>query len=178
MNEFAGRKNYQTQAVWDWIVGSEANEEVAKQIVTNALELAFTDNDARRLHQGCIGEVATFLEATYKDGGDNDSQPDLRSSMYADLLSHALSEVDWNDLAKTLINDVEIYETFWLDMKNGMPSGFPKAKYFTDWQSSKDHIDKLLEALDDAEGQSLLSLAKHHHFNLSSAKYTCEINRL
>ena len=81
MSAYNGWSNYETWNVKSWLDNEQGSSEEARDM-------------ARRARSA--GLLAKDLQAWVKD-----MAPDLGASMFADLLSAALSEVDWYEIAES-----------------------------------------------------------------------------
>lgn len=87
---YNGWTNYETWAVALWIHNDEAEYET-----TRAMARAYADRTAEN-------EYADWLEAFVEE-----TMPDLGASLWADLLNASFSEVDWYEIAKNYIEEVQ-----------------------------------------------------------------------
>lgn len=90
---YCGYSNFETWAVNLWI----NNEEAVQETVQNAVKDILKDTDAVP-----VDEVAHWLQDYVEE-----SMPDLGTSLWADLLMAALSEVDWVELGILWVSDME-----------------------------------------------------------------------
>lgn len=86
--EYNGWTNYETWNVKLWLDNDCDSYELARDLVRQA------GNDAYR--------VSKALQEMVEE-----QQPDLGASMFADLLSAALHEVNWYEIAEHYLADVE-----------------------------------------------------------------------
>lgn len=99
---YQGWKNYPTWAVNLWLSNDEA-------LYNEALDIA------RDVYRGQIESTGNadpnfglgVLAQSYKDWVTNDLAPDLGATFAADLLGYALDEVDWYEIAKAWIEQVQ-----------------------------------------------------------------------
>ena len=90
---YNGWKNYETWAVKLWMDNDEGSQRLFE--------------DLARVHVKESGDKAGYgLTRAVKDNIVC-SAPDLGASMYADLLGSALDNVDWREIAESLIEGLE-----------------------------------------------------------------------
>lgn len=98
MSEYNGWSNYETWCINLWIDND------------HGLYLERIDMAERCVHDASDkAEAVRELETMLKDWVE-EMAPDLGASMWSDLLSAALSEVDWREIAKNTLADIDGYE--------------------------------------------------------------------
>jgi hypothetical protein len=109
MSTYNGWKNYETWNVALWIDNDQGTYNERCRIVAECIE------DAPSMEQ--VPRVWTSQQAArysladrLKDWVESDMIPDLGSSMAADLLAAALSEVDWEEIAENWLDDEDGYK--------------------------------------------------------------------
>jgi hypothetical protein len=101
---YNGWSNYETWAVKLWI----DNEEGSYRYWQEAAQAAWEDRDRPSRpsylteEENAVADLGARLEEEIKE-----SAPNLGASMFADLLSAAISEVDWQEIAAAMIEDVD-----------------------------------------------------------------------
>jgi len=108
--EYNGWHNYETWAVSLWMNNEEGSSdhwrEQAKDAYINADALSayarFTGNEIFTREE----KAAFTLADALKEHFENDN-PLTDASVYSDLLNAALSEVNWNEIAKRYIDEVD-----------------------------------------------------------------------
>ena len=88
---FNSWKNYQTSAFWDYIIAEH-----------NELEEQFYRKLATECHND-INELARAIEADIKK-----NKPNI-SGFYSELLNVAIAEIDFDQIAKAIVEDVKGY---------------------------------------------------------------------
>ena len=106
MSTYNGWKNYETWAVNLWIDNEEGTQTLWAENTADVWRAArmypsggFTVSETARLN----------LTAALKDWAE-ESAPDLGASVWADLLNAALGEVDWTELADSMLSTISNYE--------------------------------------------------------------------
>ena len=99
---YNGYTNYETWAVALWIDNDEGLYDERNRLVSQAWQDAQADSVFTR------SESARYaLADTIKDWVTDEMMPDLGAQLAADLLSAALSEVNWTELVDTWLADDE-----------------------------------------------------------------------
>jgi hypothetical protein len=91
---YNGWSNYETWAVKLGMDDDEGSQELYQEL-------------AARCVKECGKEKATHTLAVVVKGIIDEDSPDLGASMYADLLGSALDNVDWREIAESLIEDLD-----------------------------------------------------------------------
>ncbi len=99
--KYNGWTNYET---WNVALRLD-NDEGSHQHWVQASEEAWEEAEARA--HWTREESAVFALADRLKEEIEENAPDLRSSLYADLLGAALSEVNWREIAEHYIEDVD-----------------------------------------------------------------------
>jgi hypothetical protein len=97
---YNGWTNYETWAVKLWMDNEEGTynywQDVTRDILRRSVARTYlTEREAAAI------ELADLLKAEHEEAA-----PEV-SGVFADLLSAALSEVDWHEIASSLIGDIE-----------------------------------------------------------------------
>lgn len=95
-NTYNGWKNYQTWAVGMYLDGNYDGEGRYHDVIQVVSDVYPTEESGRR-----------YLVADALREYVSDTMPDLGSSIAADLLGAALSDVDWYELADAWIENVQ-----------------------------------------------------------------------
>lgn len=95
---YNGWSNYETWNVKLWIDNEEHSQRYWEDQADDALRSGFGDDET---NDGAINRLAEQLETEFTEGA-----PEMEGT-YSDLLNAALSEVDWYEIAKSMINDAK-----------------------------------------------------------------------
>jgi hypothetical protein len=98
-----GWKNYETWNVKLWIDNDQGSHEHwqsrAEQLVKDETEEDRTDEEIR---DAASDKLAAELKSSHEEG-----MPEVQGT-YSDLLTAALGEVDWNEIAENMVSDIQI----------------------------------------------------------------------
>lgn len=104
---YNGWSNYETWAVALWLDNEEGSYSYWHDQARSALDDETRDYDASdavemfdELRANAVTALAAMLENEH-----NDAAPDLSGSVFADLLTAALSDVDWHEVAEHYIDE-------------------------------------------------------------------------
>jgi hypothetical protein len=100
---YNGWANYETWAVALWIDNEEATYLERRGMAEESWEEAEADDHFTRSQRARI-DFADDLKEWIAAG-----QPELEASLWSDLLSAALSEVDWLEIADNWLSEMEGY---------------------------------------------------------------------
>ena len=105
MAEYQGWHNYETWNVALWIDNDQGTYEMVKDWASNAWEESEVVADRPYLNreQRATSTLADQIQELVEDGNPLASD----ASMYSDMLSAAIGEVDWAEIAKGWIEEVE-----------------------------------------------------------------------
>ena len=104
--EYNGWTNYETWAVKLWIDNEQGSQEGWCAQARECWKEAKADKICTR-EQRARYDLADALEYHYED-----STPEgVEGTVYGDLLGAALSEVNWDEIAQSLIDDAEVCTT-------------------------------------------------------------------
>lgn len=108
---YNGWTNYETWNVKLWIDNEEPSYRYWRQTAQECYDEARVTPSANARLTGrepfTQEERATFDLAKRLKDEIEESMPDLGSSIWADLLNAALSEVNWHEMAASMIDDVD-----------------------------------------------------------------------
>jgi hypothetical protein len=111
---YNGWANYETWNVKLWIDNEEPSynywQEAAQECWDEATALSanarLTGREPFTREEKAVLALERRLKSEIEEGA-----PDLGASMWADLLGAALSEVDWHEIASSMIGEVDKTET-------------------------------------------------------------------
>jgi hypothetical protein len=99
--EYQGWTNYETWAVNLWLDNEEGSQRYWTRAAEDALEEATDDGDPEMqetYRSKAVSALANRLQEEIEEG-----MPDLGCTLWSDLLSAAVSEVDWYEIALSWI---------------------------------------------------------------------------
>lgn len=101
--EYNGWYNYETWCVNLWLTNEEFTNSHWHAVAKAMFKRATTKHESYLT----ISEQARYDLAKLLQSEIEESIPDLGASMFADLLSASLSEVNWSDIANAFLEEVE-----------------------------------------------------------------------
>jgi len=106
-DEYNGWRNYETWAVMLWLDNEQPSAERARTIARQAIADA-NDRDRITDEVGIDRDASArhLLADNLKADVEAGFVPDLGATLAADLLNAALSDVDWDEIAHHLIDEV------------------------------------------------------------------------
>lgn len=102
MSSYNGWSNYETWNVALWIDNEPGSHRHARELAQEAWDGARAGSVFTR-EENAAQELAEMLE----EWNDGSNPLAGTSSMFADLLSSALSEVDWYEIAENFLDDID-----------------------------------------------------------------------
>lgn len=94
-----GWTNYETWNIKLWMDNEANTQEYWRDRAINWLSISIADNVFTKEERATL-DLADEIRDEFNEG-----MPDLGCSTYADLLNGAMSEVNWYEIAKSLIED-------------------------------------------------------------------------
>jgi hypothetical protein len=151
--KYNGWTNYETWVVSLWLDNDQCSQEFWQEQARDAVQEAI-DNDESDPREEAISTIAQRLESEHDEG-----VPEV-PGVFADLLNSALGRVEWRDIARNMIDEVEIFAAGW-NTPGRMPDNPPAL--FTDCDSARLHIseamDREAEAREDDTEDEMYSAA-------------------
>ena len=133
---YNGWTNYETWVVKVWIDNDEFSQErwteSAREFVRDALE----NDDAETARETAVSNLADALE------GEHDEFAPEVSGVFSDLLTHALGRVEWREIARSMVDDVEVYSAG-CNMPGYMPDNPPAL--FVDVNDARVYISEQMD---------------------------------
>lgn len=104
MGDYQGWTNYETWAVNLWMDNNEGSYNYVREQAREAIAEAKSD----RTEYLTVREQATYALAETLKGDHEEGNPlaEDGASVYTDLLNAALSEVNWQEIAGNVINEI------------------------------------------------------------------------
>jgi hypothetical protein len=137
---YNGWTNYETWLVNLWLTNEQGSDELvrewADEFVQDAIDKG-CDSDSIR------NDAAYELGERIKDMHEENT-PEI-TGLHADLINAALGAVNWYEIAKHFIDDIEIYAAGW-NMPGYMPDSDPVL--FTDEDAALEYIKDAVRNLD------------------------------
>ena len=99
---YNGWKNYETWVVALWASNDQGSANFTAEMAQDAYDNAVADRNFTREERAVLN-----LSDTLKDWMEDSNPLASEASVWSDLLSAALSEVDWREWAENLLEDVE-----------------------------------------------------------------------
>lgn len=100
--QYNGWTNYETWAVNLWMTNDEGSEGWLRDAAQEAYDDAEADATFTRKENAAFA-LADVIQAEIEEGNPLSDKP----SLFSDLLSAALSEVDWHEIATSHLDDVD-----------------------------------------------------------------------
>lgn len=97
---YNGWSNYETWNVKLWMDNEQSTSEYGEEQATEAYRNAEADSTFTRAERATLN-LSDTLKEQYEE-----AMPDLGASVWADLLSASMSEVNWHEIAEHMISDI------------------------------------------------------------------------
>ncbi|MGH8235391.1 MAG: DUF7249 family protein [Steroidobacteraceae bacterium] len=130
---YNGWKNYETWNVALWIDNEQGSHEYWQERTREILADADCEKD------DAASALADALEEWCDEMRDHGSTTE---GMFGDLLTHALGQVYWREIAENWLSDVDVYSAGW-NMPGCMPDNPPSM--FLDVQEARQYIADEME---------------------------------
>ena len=105
--KYNGWTNYETWNVKLWMDNDQGSQEYWAEQAQDAYDNT-EPGEGETLEDSAVSTLRESLKAQFEDQKDEILESaKLSSSMWADLLGAALSEVNWHEIASSLIEDVD-----------------------------------------------------------------------
>lgn len=100
-SSYNGWSNYETWIVNLWLGNDEGSYNTCRSLAQRCFEEAVADQVLSRKERACY-QLAKELKEMIEDGNPLASE----ASVYADLINASLSEVNWKEVANSLLGEV------------------------------------------------------------------------
>lgn len=105
--KYQGWTNYETWVVKLWIDQEEGDNRYWREAAQEIWEGARADKTFSKKERA-VADLSDRLKGQYEEAKDDMLEQTRRSaSVWADLLGGALQEVDWREIAESLLEDME-----------------------------------------------------------------------
>lgn len=101
--KYNGWTNYETWAVALWINNEEGSQRYWRMEANETIVTAVRSYSSETQNEAAQRELADALKQHHEE-----NIPEFPCSVYSDLLGAALSEVNWYEIAGSLLEDVEV----------------------------------------------------------------------
>ena len=101
-SSYNGWSNYETWVVNLWLGNDEGSYNTCRTLAQRCYEEAVADQVLSRKERACY-QLANELKEMVEDGNPLASE----ASVYADLINASLSEVNWKEIANSLLDETE-----------------------------------------------------------------------
>jgi hypothetical protein len=101
-SSYNGWSNYETWVVNLWLGNDEGTYNTCRSLAQRCFEEAVADHMLSRKERACY-QLANSLKEMVEDGNPLTSE----ASVYADLINASLSEVNWKEIAISLLDETE-----------------------------------------------------------------------
>lgn len=98
---YNGWTNYETWCVNLWIDNEEGSYRYWREVAQETWDAAEADDIFSR-EERAVYDLSERLKSEFEEGA-----PELGASVWSDLMSAALSEVNWREIAEHMIEDTD-----------------------------------------------------------------------
>ena len=163
--EYNGWTNYET-----WLAAlylddeyySERAQDLAREVIDRGHE------DAEAVRKALVRDLAQEME-----GDHVDARP-KNTGLYSDLLTSAMNEINWSEIANHFATDVTLWAAGW-NMPGYMPDSDPAIfvdhddalghiGYAFDDEEESEELDSAREELDACRGEYGVTVGKYHYW--------------
>ena len=100
---YNGWSNYETWVVNLWLGNDEDSYSTCRSLALRCVEESFADNVFSRKERACY-QLANELKELIEDRNPLASE----ANVYADLLNASLGEVNWQEIANSFLEEIDI----------------------------------------------------------------------
>lgn len=101
-SSYNGWSNYETWVVNLWLGNDESSYNTCRTLAQRCYEEAVADQVLSRKERACY-QLANELKEMVEDGNPLASE----ASVYSDLLNASISEVNWKEIANSLLQEID-----------------------------------------------------------------------
>lgn len=143
---YNGWTNYETWNVALHLDNDQGSQELMQEYAQECVDEALSDNESD------IRAAATYsLSKRIEEFHDEMHEQTVTvSGVFCDLLSAALRAVDWHEIARHYVDDIELFSAGW-NTPGYMPDSDPAI--FTDADEALDYIKEQLVSVADVDGE-------------------------
>lgn len=106
-NTYNGWTNYETWLVNLWIDNDQGSQEHYQELARETLQRCIDDDEDK---DDAVSAFADLLKEEHEEAQD---QCVGVSGVFADLLNAAMGSVDWREIARHYIDDIEVFAAGW-----------------------------------------------------------------
>ena len=163
--EYNGWTNYET-----WLAAlyldDEYYSERAQDLAREAIEQGHEDAEAVR--KAMVRDLAQEMEDAHED-----DRPETKG-LYADLLTSAMNEINWREIAGHFAADLTLWSAGW-NMPGYMPDSAPAIfadhadalghiGYALDDEEESEELDSARDALSNCRGEYGVTVGRYHYW--------------
>jgi hypothetical protein len=163
--KYGGWTNYETWAVKLWLNNDQGWQEQCNEWAIEYLQEAI-DREQDKSH--AVDELADRLKWLHEETAP------AADGVFSDLLNHALASVNWEEIAQSCVNEVEVYSAGW-NAPGCMPDNEPAMFLDTDdakrciLDAIRNHAE---EAGNEADAETLTAFAED--INLEKGEFSAQ----
>lgn len=136
-NTYNGWTNYATWVANLWLDNDQGSQEMVIEEARECLQRAIDRDDDK---DDAISSLATWLEEMH------DENAPKAEGVYADLLAHALAAVEWREIARHHIEEIDCFSAGF-NVPGFLPDSAPSL--FLDADDAREHIATEMERFAD-----------------------------
>ena len=102
-NEYNGWTNYETWLVNMWIDNDEGSSDMWRERADEAIAATDDTDSFEDRKANAVAELSDTMKAEFEDGAESLGL----TGFWVDLMNGALSEVNWNEIARHILEGIE-----------------------------------------------------------------------